>query len=231
MVETVYRRTYDMHVRPATSDDLVCDEAQEYKALFIDAKNYDVFIDIGANIGSVIKLAKDIQPDMTVIGFEPDQENFEVLSANCDLYYNTSLWNSAIGTGERMVDLFRSSSSNKGKHSVIKRKYNNTEPFKVQQFDFKTELEKNLCTLLKIDIEGGEYELDLTNLPKNIKGLAIEFHLIDDCHLHMLTLYKIIKNQFSLVLGEVPEEDSIEYFRNAYSDNDAFMCIFLRNTK
>ena len=38
----VYRKTYNMFVRPNTSYDLVCDEAQDYKNLFIDPIQPDI---------------------------------------------------------------------------------------------------------------------------------------------------------------------------------------------
>jgi len=232
MVDLVYRNTYNMFVRPCTSDDLVCDEAQEYLRLFIDKKNYDVFLDIGANIGSVTSLAKEINPIMEIICYEPDKENFDVLHSNTKNFSSIRRYRVALGTGEKDINLFKAKGSNKGKHSIISRSCNMDKPTNVHQLDFRKELIRTNCTLLKIDIEGGEYSLDLYNLPEKIKGLAIEFHLIDNNYSQMLYLYQGIKSQFGLVLGDTPEEESLEYFKEAYSEKDsAFMCIFLRNEK
>jgi len=228
----VYRKTYNMFVRPNTSDDLVCDEAQDYNNLFINVKPYDVFVDVGSNIGAVSKLAKDIEENLTILCYEPDKENFDVLVNNLHSECNVSLIESALGTGEKEVNFYQANGSNKGKHSTVCRSSNTKKSIKINQLDFRKEIEDYNCTLLKCDIEGGEYNLDLCSLPDKIKGLAIEFHLINNNYLQMLTLYKIIKNQFGLVLGDKPEEETIEYFKEAYNEDDsAFMCIFLRDEK
>ena len=233
MVKTVFRKTYDMFVRPNTSDDFICDEAQDYEPLFVDSNFNDVFADIGANIGAVSKLAKLNEPGLTIIAYEPDDENFDLLDINVSDEYNISIINKAIGNGIGKVELKIDNGSFKAKHSLVDREFKHGYTSRmVDQCDFMSELIENNITIMKIDIEGGEYNLDLSNLPNKIKAFAIEIHLINDNHQAMLDLYLCIKKQFGFVLGEVPEKETIEYFKETFIEkDDAFMCIFLRNTK
>lgn len=228
----VYRQTYDMYVRPNTSDDFICDEAESYSGLFINSKPYDVLMDIGANIGSVTRLANDIQPDMTIVSYEPDQDNYDLLLLNTNDLESKRFnpLNFALGTGQKEVNFYLEKGSFKAKHSTLNREFKHGYiKTKVNQLDFKNELIKHNATLLKIDIEGGEYNLNLKNLPKQIKGIAIEFHLINDDHELMLSLYRTLKEQFPFQVGDIPEDD-IFYFREVFKEPDsAFMCIFLRN--
>jgi len=231
MSNIVYRKTYDMFVRPNTSDDFICDEAQDYAPLFINLKFNDVFMDIGCNIGSVSKLAYSISQDIRIVAYEPDLENYKVALKNIDNY--TMLFHNAIGTGSKPIKLMSDNGSFKAKHSTVKRefKYGFTETI-VSQLDFLEEVYNHNITIIKCDIEGGEYNLELHNLPDEIKAFAIEIHLIENNHQAMLDLYLCLKAQFGLVLGEVPRQETLKYFKDKFKEKDsAFMCIFLRNTK
>lgn len=229
-MEPVFRQTYNLWVRPGTSDDFICDEAKDYERLFVDVKNYDVLLDIGANIGAVSNLAKDINPHLTIIAYEPEIENYNMLVKNVDDFYNISVVNAAIGSGEGMVELKVDNGSFKAKHSVKNREFKNGHKTAiVKKYDFRSEILKNNATLLKIDIEGGEYDLDFKDIPKQVKGIAIEIHLIDNNYYAMLDLYRELLDQFPFQLGDRPK-DNVQYLREHYKEKDSsFMTIFLRN--
>lgn len=217
MEKVAYRKRSGMFVRLGTSDDLVIDEAIDYNPLFIDCKNTDIFMDIGANIGSVSKIASKYTKN--IICYEPDEDNAEMAIRN--IGEKAPVLKYAISNDGKPIKLYQAG-SNKGKISTVRK----SKDFKeVQSLPFKTQLKVFKPTLIKIDIEGGEYNIDLTNLQKKIKGLAIEIHKINGIE-EMKNLYNILNKQFSYKLGDIPDGTN-EWFHN----RDCFMTIFLRNTK
>ena len=220
----VYRKISDMYVRPNTSDDLVIDEAIDYSALFIDVNYSDVLLDIGANIGAVTKLAYSIDNEITIIGYEPDSENVEMCIKNVGRI--SKIIESSIGTGNGKSILYQSNGSNKGKCSTIERKENDIKKSTpIKKLDFKEQIEKHSATLIKCDIEGGEYDLDFTDINQFIKGIAIEIHKVNNNWEQMKSLYELISSQFTYELGLVPECGNDDW----YKMHDCFMVIFLRN--
>lgn len=220
----VYRKRSGMYVRPNTSDDLVIDEAVDYSGLFLGSSDVDYFMDIGANIGSVIQYAIKNTPLMEnkIIGYEPDFENYKMLKLNC--YPYAFLYNKAISDKTESILLYVPKGSNKGKISTIKR--NDTdEEYTIKSLSFSGELKKYRPSLIKMDIEGGEYNINLTDLPNHITGFAIEIHKINNNWKKMKKLYQILHKQFSYELGDIPTND------NWYKQQDCFMTIFLRNKK
>ena len=223
-MKTVFRQKSNMWVRPNTSDDLVIDEAVDYTGLFTDLNDNDIFMDIGQNIGAVSRLALDINSNIKVFGYEPDEENYKVCDNN--LIGSMEVLPYAIGTGHKTIKLYQAKGSNKGKISTVLRKENCFKDFKeVVQVDFKTEVENHRPTIIKVDIEGGEYNIDFISIPLYVKALAIEIHKIGDDWLSMKKLYEDISKQFGYQLGDIPVDD------DWYKDRDCFMTIFLRNVK
>jgi len=213
-----------MYIRPNTSDDLVIDEAIDYKSLFIDSKESDVFMDIGANIASVSRLAIKQQPNIKIIAFEPECDNYEVAKKN--ISKNAFLIKKAISDTNGYIKLYKSKSSNKGKTSTVLRDCNLNSDLKIVDcLNFVDVLKQYKPTLIKIDIEGGEYSLKLDNLPEEVKGLAIEIHKIEDDWKKMKEIYEILSNQFTYELGDIPKDDKW------YKDRETFLIIFLRNVK
>lgn len=229
----VYRKTYDMFVRPNTSDDFICDEAQDYRALFINANKFDTFFDIGANIGSVSKLADKEVDNIRIVAYEPEGENFNLLKANARSIKNMITIKGAIGNNYNDIELKVDKGTFKAKHSIENREFKHGfDSYLVKQYDFLNEIEKYNGNIIKMDIEGFEYKINFSCLPNRIKGLAIEIHLIEGNHKKMLDLYLLLKSQFGFVTGQVPEDETLEYFKETFTEEDsAFMVIFLRNTK
>jgi len=226
----VFRKRTKMWVRPNTSDDFIVDEAIDYNNIFLDVKDNDVFMDIGSNIGSTISLAKSFNHTITCIGYEPEEENFKVLKLNTNHYNKCKIKKCAIGKKNGMTKFFTEKGTFKAKHSTKPRQFlQGFEEQIVKVKSFKNELSKYKPSLLKIDIEGGEYDLSLQKVPLYIKIFAIEFHLINDNWKDMFKLYNIISDQFDFKTGEIPKVNSLNWFKDNFKSDDAFMVIFYRN--
>ena len=121
-------------------------------------KKGDVALDIGAHIGYyTLLLAKLVGKRGEVIGFEPDQDNFQLLKKNVMVngYTNTILESNAVSNTVGAVTLYRSAlSSAKGKlHNS-----DNCEPIQVDAVTldrYFAGYERGI-DFIKIDAEGAE---------------------------------------------------------------------------
>ena len=157
--------------RPEYKELYVIREQSQYKTL--DFKN-KVVMDIGANIGAVSDLAIK-SGAKKAYSYEPMPHTFEVLRKN--LNGKCELYNRAItSTNVESVDFYihkKYPSCN----SIIEGK--NKEKIKVLNIKLEDEIERIKPEVLKIDIEGGEYDiLNNFNIPNYLEQIAVEFHHI-----------------------------------------------------
>lgn len=228
------RNKYNMYVRPCSSDDFTLDESEVYNDLFINANSDDILLDLGSNIGSTIMVAKQNVPDIEVIGFEPCDESHAVLLKNIAQFDNVKIIKAAVGKGNDSVKFYENLGGSNSKNSIIRDEFdgNDVNSYQVHKLDFSEQLEKYKPTLLKIDIEGGELDLDLSDLDERIKGVAIEFHIFNQNYYKILELYLELKDQFGFMTGEILEEEDVYYMEDRFpQDYVGFMVTFLRNEK
>lgn len=191
---------------PGTYDITIMKEQKGYDALFdgIDAKT---FFELGGNKGytSAYALTKGIEK---IISFEPEPINAEYFKANTADCPDVTLYEAIADTKDGFANFYVNTGINKGLHSRVKR--NGREVIQVQSINFWPILESSGADLLKIDIEGGEYFLDLENrkIPDSVKRIAIEIDwkgwgkLEDPYGGKPYALYKAIKDQFPKVLKD-----------------------------
>lgn len=146
----------------------------------------DVIVDLGANIGLFTLQVARINPLCKIAAFEPLPENFSCLSRNIDNFglsmasiYEYAVSNNyrqdlIVKTGVRSLDyqLLRESDRNVSSSQCLPV---NVIPLEVV-FDMINAKE---ISLLKIDIEGAEYDIFESISPKILKYirlLAIEYH-------------------------------------------------------
>ena len=146
-------------------------------------------IDLGANIGEYTR--KMASRTKQVIAFEPDPWSLAALHANTADLDNVRIENTAAGTSERMVLLYRHARFEEDptfysiSSSVIanKRNVSKEKAIEVRQINFISYLE-NLdedIGILKIDIEGAEVELlealfDRPDILKRVHHIFAETH-------------------------------------------------------
>lgn len=191
------------------------------KNKIIQIKKNDIVFDIGAHIGSFSILAAN--KGATVYAFEPEKNNYLLLLKNIKI---NNLENKIIpfdfGVYSQNQELKLYESSNTGGHSII----NNSNQFNQKYQLIKLKTLENICKelkidhidLLKIDIEGSEYDLfkNLTNeIYKKIKIVIGEYHLFyNNDKLNYGFLKKILSKNYQIVKKYSP------YYFIAYNKTD-----------
>lgn len=141
----------------------------------------NVIIDCGANIGLSTLYFKMKYPDCKIFSIEPENSNFEMLGLNTKAYKNIIQINAAVWYEDKQLDItddggghasFQVADDSENKNIIGKVNtltlYNLTQKYNIDKID-----------LLKIDVEGSEYEIFYFQkndwLPK-INNLAVEIH-------------------------------------------------------
>ena len=190
---------------PDTYDLAIIKEQHGYDPLFNDA-DAKVFFELGGNKGytSAYAISKGIEK---VISFEPEPTNVEYFKANTS-GADVTLYEGIAATEDGTATLYVNTGVNHGLHSSVPRR--GRKEITVNKFNMWPILEEAQPDLLKIDIEGGEYFLDLENrkIPESVKRIAIEIDwkgwgdLKDPYAGKPYALYKAIKDQFPTVLKD-----------------------------
>ena len=132
----------------------------------------DIVIDIGAYVGTnAITCAR--YPVKKVIAYEPTPETFKILSLTS--LPNLEIKNIAVvGTYKPTIDLYISKGIGVTNSTVLsnQKKFVLTVPAVHYTDAIKG------ASIIKIDIEGGEYNLPIENIPDNIRAIIIDFHPI-----------------------------------------------------
>jgi FkbM family methyltransferase len=165
----------------------------------LDLKQEDLILDIGANIGWY-SLVLGSATKATILAFEPDKQNFRLLSENIAMNACSGIkaYNKAVSDHEGILTLHLYKGYNTGRHSFIKQK-NSVGTLEVPIIELDSFLENEgyinqPIKLLKIDIEGYE----MTALHKAFKTLART---------------QWILTEFSPDLMEAAEQNPMEYIQ------------------
>lgn len=149
----------------------------EYRLNAVAPGAWDTVLDVGANIGlfsvRVAPLARRI------LSFEPMPQNFKYLQANVERFRHVVPIPKAVAGKPGTLDLHLS--ANTGAHSVVSTRVGETkiqvEAVTFQQIFAEHSIER--CNLLKMDIEGAEYD-SLSAMPAElwpkIDRIHLEYH-------------------------------------------------------
>ena len=149
------------------------------KEIFIDKiykqklPAHPFIIDCGANIGLSVIYMKRLYPDAEILAFEPDDQNFELLTRNVKAggYSNITVRKEAVWIENSKVNF----SSRGTTDSSIS--FQETGADSVQAVRLKDLLIRKI-DFLKIDIEGAEYKVlkDIAEKLEFVDNLFIEYH-------------------------------------------------------
>jgi FkbM family methyltransferase len=151
-------------------------------------KPHDIkaFVDIGANVGTTVIMARILNPQAKVVALEPCKETFDILERNMQ-YWQTECYNVAFGPGTPMNFVPRSQS---GMHRFVddsdeekqwwKDTYTIESKTLVQIFE-EYKIPTSEPYIIKVDCEGGERflleEVEAWNLIRSSVQTMFEIHL------------------------------------------------------
>lgn len=177
----VYRDDYDLEVIRE-----VIDREEYFRWGDITIKPGDLVIDCGAHIGSFTRLASS--KGANVIAIEPHEDNFQYLIANTVGAKNLKLLQAVLYDGNNV--LFKSDPVRNELHKVIAYATPGDDVIKsVRLDDIVKQFDVTRIDLLKMDIEGCEYEV-LYNLDclDMVQQLTMEWHY-GSTHLAKLIIF------------------------------------------
>jgi len=130
-------------------------------------------IDCGANMGAAVCYLKDRYPQSELIAFEPDENNFALLQQNAGRLPGVRLEKKAVWTYNGTIS-FQHTGTLSSKIGEAEEGVTVTTIDCVRLADYLT----NPVDMLKIDIEGAEYEVlkDCATSLSNVANLFIEYH-------------------------------------------------------
>jgi FkbM family methyltransferase len=181
-----------------------------------------IVVDLGANIGLTSLYYATLFPSAKVICVEPEPNNFDLLKTNCE--QNGLHWTclqQAIGGSSGKAMLSRHYYANQ--HSVLSGTTNDKDAIEVEMIkmdDLIREQKIDTIDLLKVDIEGAEYDLfaHCSAWILKVKLIIVEIHptLVD----YNGVIKSITKHGFHYVKASSLFQDSMDMFvRDDVADN------------
>ena len=203
------------YVRPETSDRFVLSEVSsgEYRKLNITPE--DVIVDFGLNIGMFTSYALK-RGAKEVHSYEAEQQNFELAKMNVELNGvadRAHLNNLAVvGNDDKERYFSINTKKNKGAHSLIAKRGRDTTT--VNCVNINEVIDTVNPSIIKMDIEGGEYEV-LTALKNydNIQQLIFEFH---HAHLNDIPHHTKYNEILDLMRSHFPNVEAREETKGAW---------------
>jgi FkbM family methyltransferase len=131
-------------------------------------------LDIGANLGWFSLSARNFYPQAKIHAYEPNPRIIPYLEANTS-HSNINVFTSAVGRIAGQVSMEDTGNSNAAIARV-------SDDGRIEQVSFETAVSRlgNEVDLLKLDCEGGEWELfEAGHAWRAIRELRMEYHLTD----------------------------------------------------
>ena len=151
---------------------------------YLFPKDYSgIIVDAGGYIGTSAIALKQIYPKAKIIVIEPSQNNLAILKKNLEGISNIRIvYGALIGTSQKTITLNNRGTKEWG-YTVVSKPLDNPNAKPLQKTpafllkDLLGQYEK--IGLLKLDIEGGEYDL-LKNDIKTLKKIPVVFAELHD---------------------------------------------------
>ena len=190
-----------------TLDELFIDEVYRFKT-----SNFEpIIIDCGSNVGLSILYFKRLYPNSKIIGYEPDNDIFELLRKNIDTFElkDVQIHQKAVWINEEPLTFFKEGTL--GGHLIDNESTANDKILIVPTIRLKSLLKEKI-DFLKIDIEGSEYTVlhDCKEELINVENLFVEYHSESGKEQYLPELLLILKNAgFKLYIRE--EWENMKY--------------------
>ena len=144
---------------------------------------HGLIVDAGGYIGTAAIAFAKAFPHARIVTLEPSRENFKILRQNVASYQNITAVNKALGKSEGSISLVNRGTGEWG-FSIVQTPTDCASPKILHDVEITTipailaEFQKDGIDLLKLDIEGGEYDL-LSDLPawlQSTRVICAELH-------------------------------------------------------
>jgi FkbM family methyltransferase len=196
-----------LYYRPDTADRNMLSDSNIKNAksdyATVDPKG-KVIMDVGANIGGFARRALALGAHR-VVCYEPLPSNIEVLRLNVENTDIELIEKCVLGDDTPEVTFYQNASKLSHCSASIKAKKNATS-YQVPAINFWTELERIKPSLIKMDIEGAEYNVLHSDLPEYVREITIEIHKTNKIYREKsFALIASLKSQFNQVLLEKEE--------------------------
>ena len=168
-----------MHGRDGTSDHAICTSVIKNECYADLALNScDVVLDGGGNIGAFSVWASP--KCRMIVALEPDDENFELFRLNCFENCVTNvvaLEKALVGNDDETRLFYENLKTNKATHSLLVKRGRAEHEVRCESINFI--LAAFGVTKIKLDIEGGEYEVLMAikkQVWEQIESIIFEYH-------------------------------------------------------
>lgn len=172
-----------MIIRPGTPDFSVVMEclSGEFERAIQAAipLQHGLIVDAGGYIGTAAMAFAKAFPDARVVTLEPSLENFRILRQNIAPYPNITAINKALGKSQGSISLVNRGTGEWG-FSIVQAPTDCASPRMLHDVEITTietileEFQSAGIDLLKLDIEGGEYDL-LSGFPAWLQSTRVIF--------------------------------------------------------
>jgi len=160
------------------SSDMAMWKENPYKNFPFDSS--DVILDVGGNIGDIpLRFSEKVK---WIHSYEPMKDTFKVMTKNItkNSIKNCTTYNVAVAatTGETIIYFNDKAKLSHASASTVP--VRGRKKIKVKTLSFRDEIERVKPTIIKMDIEGGEYDI-LESVPdsafKNCRLFSLEVHV------------------------------------------------------
>ena len=176
--DAVFDEEYGLWVRPQCDDIAIVKECRRYYAA-VPVPAGATVLDLGAHIGAGIPIWWG-KGAGRCIAVEPEPRNVDLLEQNAAQFslYTTVMAAAVVGgDGMSSVQFYVTDGKGQWGHGLRKNP-NRSRAVTVMAIGLSRLLSEYAPTVLKCDIEGGEYGLpELHNLPGYVRALALEVHV------------------------------------------------------
>lgn len=204
-----------IHFHPVYRQDIACDskvlseifKKNEYTKYFGQELG-ETWADIGANIGAFT--LRNQMNGIKTISFEPDPGNFDILiqnSVNPDLCYRKAVVAKSDGSVKMYVN-----AKNPWNNTIVRPVRGRTS-IDVETIAFQDATVG--CDCVKIDIEGGEFDI-LDNCEMGgFKKLIIAYHInYDHSRSNLIARIEKLKQLYVVQHNKIPDTEYLDFFPN-----------------
>lgn len=196
------------HIRPDTTDAKAFKEMDKgaYTKHFKQERG-EVWCDIGANVGAFTY--RNQLEGIETHSFEPEPENYECLLKNSTTPEHCHRF-AVTATGDGPVKMYLSKSQ--WNHTIC-RKVRGREAIDVPCISFKKATKD--CNCIKMDIEGGEFDiLDNCDL-SGFKKIVIAYHINHDhSRANLERRLDKLKSSYTVKTSKYPDKEYLDFFPN-----------------